>query len=69
MDNKFDYLQLPEKIREAERIDREFNSCYFNCDTDTAVNYYYFLAFHTEEQRNLFMDCYPDLIRQYLMIK
>lgn len=35
----------------------------------TAINYdYYFLAFHTEEQRDLFLEKYPNLVKDYLMI-
>lgn len=35
----------------------------------TAINYdYYFLAFHTEEQRDLFLEKYRDLVKDYLMI-
>jgi hypothetical protein len=35
----------------------------------TAISYdYYFLAFHTEEQRNLFLEKYPNLVKDYLMI-
>ena len=29
---------------------------------------YYFLAFHTEEQRDLFLEKYRDLVRDFLMI-
>jgi hypothetical protein len=29
---------------------------------------YYFLAFHTAEQRNLFLEKYRDLVKDYLMI-
>lgn len=29
---------------------------------------YYFLAFHTEAQRDLFLEKYPDLVREFLMI-
>ena len=29
---------------------------------------YFFLAFHTVEQRNLFLDKYRDLVKDYLMI-
>ena len=29
---------------------------------------YYFLAFHTEEQRDLFLEKYRDLVKDYLMI-
>jgi hypothetical protein len=32
------------------------------------VNEYHFLAFHTGEQRNLFLEKYRDLVREYLMI-
>jgi len=35
----------------------------------TAINYdYYFLAFHTEEQRDLFLEKYRDLVKEYFMI-
>lgn len=35
----------------------------------TIVTYsYHFLAFHTAEQRNLFLEKYPQLIKDYLMI-
>ena len=33
------------------------------------VDYYPFLAFHTYEQRDLFLEEYEDLIKDYLMIK
>ena len=29
---------------------------------------YYFLAFHTEAQRHLFLEKYRDLVKEYLMI-
>lgn len=34
----------------------------------SAVNEYFFLAFHTVEQRNLFLDKYRDLVREYMML-
>lgn len=34
----------------------------------TMVNGYKFLAFHTEKQRNLFFEKYPQLVKDYLMI-
>jgi hypothetical protein len=36
--------------------------------TDWWNTYYHFLAFHTSEQRNLFMEENMDLIRQYFML-
>jgi hypothetical protein len=32
------------------------------------INDYYFLAFHTEKQRDLFLEKYPQLVKDYLMI-
>lgn len=32
------------------------------------VSTYYFLAFHTEAQRNLFLEKYPNLVKEYFMI-
>lgn len=39
-----------------------------NVDTDWWNSFYHFLAFHTREQRNLFMEENMDLIRQYYML-
>ena len=36
--------------------------------TSPIVNVYNFLAFHTAEQRNLFLEKYPQLVKDYLMI-
>lgn len=36
--------------------------------TDTYINWYNFLAFHTIEQRNLFLKENEDLVRDYLML-
>ena len=41
MNNKFDYLKTPEKIQEAERMERSYNSYYFNCD-DWSIDDIYF---------------------------
>lgn len=35
---------------------------------DAGINYYYFLAFHTAEQRDLFLRENMDLVKAYLMI-
>ena len=45
-------------------IYREENSV---CKT-TIGSDYYFLAFHTEKQRDLFLEKYPQLVRDFLMI-
>lgn len=45
-------------------IYREGNSV---CTTAISSDYY-FLAFHTEKQRDLFLEKYPQLIKDYLMI-
>ena len=37
-------------------------------NTTSVMNDYYFLAFHTAEQRDLFLEKYRDLIRDFLMI-
>ena len=42
------------------------NGCFIN--TTFVMNSYHFLAFHTEEQRGLFLEKYRDLIKDYLMI-
>lgn len=42
------------------------NNCTIN--TTSIMNDYYFLAFHTAEQRNKFLEKYRDLIKDYLMI-
>ena len=47
-----------------EVICRFSNTITFNSFT----KYYYFLAFHTEEQRALFLKENEDLVKQYLMI-
>lgn len=39
-----------------------------NIEVDFYWSTYYFLAFHTEEQRDLFLKENKDLIRQYLML-
>jgi hypothetical protein len=39
-----------------------------NMRTIYAYSDYYFLAFHTEEQMNLFLKKYRDLVKDYLMI-
>ena len=36
--------------------------------TTSIMNDYYFLAFHTEKQRDLFLEKYPQLVKDYLMI-
>ena len=36
--------------------------------TDTVLSVYSFLAFHTAEQRDLFLEKYPQLVKDYLMI-
>lgn len=40
----------------------------YNVATTRATSMYEFLAFHTEEQRNLFLEKYPQLVKDYLMI-
>lgn len=35
---------------------------------DSWANYYQFLAFHTKEQRDLFLEENMDLVKDYLMI-
>ena len=40
----------------------------YNVDTTRATSMYHFLAFHTEEQRDLFLKKYDHLVRDYLMI-
>ena len=42
------------------------NNCTIN--TTSIMNDYYFLAFHTAEQRNLFLEKYRDLVKDFLMI-
>lgn len=37
-------------------------------DTTRATSVYHFLAFHTEEQRDLFLKKYNNLVKNYLMI-
>lgn len=39
-----------------------------NIEVGSTFTYYYFLAFHTEEQRDLFLEKYRDLVKDYLMI-
>lgn len=45
-------------------IERERNSI----TTRATVMYYHFLAFHTKQQRDLFLEENEDLIKEYLMI-
>jgi hypothetical protein len=45
-------------------IYREENSV---CKTTVASDYY-FLAFHTEKQRDLFLEKYPQLVKDFLMV-
>lgn len=40
----------------------------YNVSTTRATSVYHFLAFHTVEQRNLFLEKYPQLVKDYLMI-
>lgn len=42
------------------------NNCTIN--TTFSIHNYYFLAFHTAEQSNLFLEKYRDLVRDFLMI-
>lgn len=42
---------------------------YGNCvHTAFTTHEYHFLAFHTEEQRDLFLEKYPNLVKDYLMV-
>lgn len=45
-----------------DRYDNRINTTYI------ARNGYEFLAFHTEKQRDLFLEKYPQLVKDYLMI-
>lgn len=40
----------------------------YNVFTTTVTYTYYFLAFHTAKQRDLFLEKYPQLVKDYLMI-
>lgn len=40
----------------------------YNVSTTRATSVYHFLAFHTVEQRDLFLEKYPQLVKDYLMI-
>ena len=39
-----------------------------NIEVSSTFTYYHFLAFHTEEQRDLFLEKYRKLVEDYLMI-
>lgn len=39
-----------------------------NIEVASTCTYYHFLAFHTEDQRDLFLEKYHDLVKDYLMI-
>lgn len=41
---------------------------YCSINTTFVIHNYYFLAFHTSKQRDLFLEKYHDLIKDYLMI-
>ena len=41
---------------------------YGSVNTTSVMNDYYFLAFHTAEQRDLFLEKYRDLVRDYLCL-
>lgn len=40
----------------------------YNVDIAEVVHIYHFLAFHTVKQRNLFLEKYPQLVKDYLML-
>lgn len=42
-----------------------YNNCVY---TNRLLEWYHFLAFHTEEQRDLFLEENEDLVKDYLMI-
>lgn len=58
-DEEWDNISIPKYI--IERLN--------NCITiGDAINYYNFLAFHTAEQRDLFLEENEDLVKDFLMI-
>jgi hypothetical protein len=59
-------------ITDEEWENDEHKYVIHKCDnritTISIVSSYYFLAFHTEKQRDLFLKKYPQLVKDFLMI-
>lgn len=59
-------------ITDEEWNNDEWKFVIYRCDnrikTISVVSNYCFLAFHTEKQRDLFLEKYPQLVRDFLMI-
>ena len=59
-------------ITDEEWENDEWKFVIYRCDnrikTISVVSIYHFLAFHTEKQRDLFLEKYPQLVKDYLMI-
>ena len=59
-------------ITDEEWENDEWKFVIYRCDnrikTISVVSIYHFLAFHTEKQRDLFLEKYPQLVHDFLMI-
>ncbi len=55
-------------FRLEEKIKHTFIRTNGNITPSAAISSYYFLAFHTPEQRDLFLAENEDLVKDYLMI-
>jgi hypothetical protein len=59
-------------ITDEEWENDEWKFVIYRCDNRikmiSVVSVYHFLAFHTEKQRDLFLEKYPQLVRDFLMI-
>ena len=56
--------------KEWKEFNRKYiiHRCENNIEVGSVCTYYKFLAFHTEAQRDLFLEKYRDLVKDYLMI-
>ena len=67
-DERFGGIITDEEWKDDEIIKYviiRYDNCIFK---DFFYNHYYFLAFHTEEQRDLFLKENEDLLKDYLML-
>ena len=67
-DPRFGGVVTDEEWKDASMIKHSIEREEGNIKKTTSITYYKFLAFHTREQRELFLEENEDLVKDYLMI-
>lgn len=68
-DKRFGGVVTDEEWEDEDKIKYAISRCVNRIRTGIYTNWYKFLAFHTAEQRDLFLKENEDLVKDYLMIE